>query len=413
MLRTLLALICGAVGIAAALRAPQAPQVLILSGDYNGNLAPCGCTKPMTGGIKRLVSAAVSLRDKAHTTLLDNGGWVLGAGRQDALKADALAEILGKAGWTAVNVGPREEKLGKGELLSMQSLSQGKLLASVQNGPSFNDPDLKFQRFVISGPFFVLGVSMPTEKSWIDAVLEEGIAQARETGLSPVLLLQGSFAEAKALAVRFPDLRLIQYRSGGDASERPTRVGNTLLVTPGADGKHLLRLVFFAGKFKDFRVITLGPEFSDDPQAARIYRAYLSRVSDERLVEAIPRFSTESFAGSRTCQKCHQPAGHVWERSHHAQALRTLERFGHDRDPDCLPCHVVGLSSKNGFNSRTSTPQLAGVGCESCHGSGGLHAKSPSTVKMPKVASAACVNCHTGNTSPGFEFSTYWQRVRH
>src|SRR2546423_5912045 len=90
-------------GVAAGLwSGPQSAQVLILSGDTDGNLAPCGCTKPQTGGIKRRVEAAKALSIPGHTTLLDNGNLVAGIGRQDQLKAQALAEILGAAGLGAV-----------------------------------------------------------------------------------------------------------------------------------------------------------------------------------------------------------------------------------------------------------------------------------------------------------------------
>src|SRR5438105_15966351 len=109
---------------------PASPQIVILSGDTDGNLAPCGCTKPMTGGIKRRVEAAKELSIPGHTTLLDNGNLVAGNSRQDELKAQTAAEILGKAGWDVINVGPSDAKLGLGMLLSLNSLSGGKLLAS-------------------------------------------------------------------------------------------------------------------------------------------------------------------------------------------------------------------------------------------------------------------------------------------
>ena len=95
------------------------------------------------------------------------------------------------------------------------------------------------------------------------------------------------------------------------------------------------------------------------------------------------------FAGNAACASCHTRATQVWKHSLHAKALETLQKRAHDRDPDCLPCHVVGLSSRNGYRSPKLTPQLAFVGCESCHGSGADHAKDP-FVRLGKVGEKAC-----------------------
>src|SRR5207253_234634 len=116
------------------------------------------------------------------------------------------------------------------------------------------------------------------------------------------------------------------------------------------------------------------------------------------------RLKTISFAGSQSCGTCHSKALGVWKRSGHAKALGTLEHEGHDRDPECLPCHVVGLQSSHGFWSKQKTPQLAAVGCESCHGAGLGHAKNPWKVSLPKVTTSTCGSCHTSNTSPDFIF---------
>ncbi|HSI73617.1 MAG TPA: multiheme c-type cytochrome, partial [Fimbriimonas sp.] len=98
--------------------------------------------------------------------------------------------------------------------------------------------------------------------------------------------------------------------------------------------------------------------------------------------------------------------------SAHAHALLTLEKEGHPRDPDCVSCHVVGLQFSTGFKSRQKTPQLANIGCESCHGAGAKHAAKPS-LKLRKLTEQACLPCHTTENSPHFDFKTYWKKIRH
>lgn len=45
------------------------------------------------------------------------------------------------------------------------------------------------------------------------------------------------------------------------------------------------------------------------------------------------------------------------------------------KDQNCLPCHVTGYRERGGFVSLKTTPRLAGVQCEVCHGAGGGYLK--------------------------------------
>lgn len=92
-----------------------------------------------------------------------------------------------------------------------------------------------------------------------------------------------------------------------------------------------------------------------------------------------------SFVGSSNCKKCHFKQFKSWQASTMAltfDVLKPGERAdaktaaGLDANTDytgdatCLPCHTTGYGQAGGFTSIDETPDLAGVGCESCHGAG-------------------------------------------
>jgi hypothetical protein len=228
-----------------------------------------------------------------------------------------------------------------------------------------------------------------------------------------VLLLEGSEADARSMAQQFPALRLVVYESKGDAPPSPIQVGDTVLVTPGDRAKSIVRIDLRPHGIGRYSAVKLNPDIPDDKDVARIYKRYLIRVTDEDLLAQVPRSPSKPFVGSGTCGSCHGEALRVWKHSGHYRALATLEREGHGRDPDCVPCHVVGLTSEHGFVSRVKTPQLASVGCESCHGPGREHSISPRAFKMATPTEQTCIRCHTSDNSPGFDYKVFWRRIVH
>jgi hypothetical protein len=397
---------------------PSEEHILVLMGDTKGYLSPCGCTKPMTGGIRRRASAIRMLTSGKPATLLENGGFVKGTTEQDRLKAEALAESLRHMGVTACNLTANEAKLGAGVVLSLRNLA-GELFVQSNLKPS---PTNSLQSFIPSGPFLIgaagsnhaqVARSLGETSEPNDAAVKRLVAEAQDAGLAPILMLADGVEEAERLAKEVPGLRLIQYRSTDKPANAPTRVGDTLLVSPGEHSKFVVRLTFAEGEFKAYSAIELGPEYSDDPAVSRVYRRYLRRVEEEKLLEELPRSSAPRFAGTAACLPCHRKAAKALKTSSHSFALRTLIKDGHGRDPDCVGCHVVGLDKTTGFRSVRATPQLANVGCEACHGPGAAHSAAPKKIKLGKVGPASCQPCHKPENSPGFEFGAYWKRIAH
>lgn len=359
------------------------------------------------------------LMQSPHTYTFENGGFGIATDRQSVLKGQALAEALGQAKVSAVHISSRESVFGLELIGILNLLSETELVNSNLE---------KLGGFSLKPAFF-------TRKSAVGAVSEDNSMQlaqlfgetpltnaeaiqglielSRSRNAVPGLLLQGDEAKAAVLAKQFPGLAWIQFRSNGAASKSIRWVGKTALFTPGEHGKAVLKVDLIDGRVRRIHVIELFENVKDDVPTSATYRRYLQRVAAEGLLARAPRIETDPYAGNLTCMGCHPKEAQIWKKSQHSSALTTLHKVGHQKDPDCVGCHVVGLESESGFRDEGRTPQLKQVGCESCHGPGKNHSQKPSAFSMPKVGDRSCTPCHVPDHSPGFSFPKAWQKIAH
>jgi len=93
-----------------------------------------------------------------------------------------------------------------------------------------------------------------------------------------------------------------------------------------------------------------------------------------------------AYIGTKKCRTCHIKQYKSWEKTKMANAFELLKpgaaaeaKSGAGLDPqkdytldaECVSCHVTGHGKEGGFVDAATTPALAGVGCEACHGPGG------------------------------------------
>lgn len=98
------------------------------------------------------------------------------------------------------------------------------------------------------------------------------------------------------------------------------------------------------------------------------------------------------YAGSNTCQACHEDQYNSWKASKHSAEFKPEQK----NTQTCNACHatVTGTSIENN------------VGCESCHGPGEGHAGSGDKTKIVSDTSAdICGRCHNGNKSDNTEWA--------
>ncbi len=153
-------------------------------------------------------------------------------------------------------------------------------------------------------------------------------------------------------------------------------------------------------------------------------------------VVSLPALAQDhDFVGTKNCRKCHIKQWKSWGDTKMAQAFESLkpgvdteikEQLGLDpqkdytTDESCVSCHVTGWGTPTGFTSIDETPELAGVGCEVCHGPGGTYTQDGyMTLKNKEykradlvavglthpIDESVCVQCHNENVPiPDYTF---------
>lgn len=375
---------------------PEQPDaVVIFTGDIRGYLSPCGCSDPMIGGIERMAGVVRQLKKQPNSVYVDGGNWVKGFGRQEQLKAEALAATWRGLKPDYLNVSARDGLLGDGYLEAMRSIVGGAVDSS-----TLETPALPGNPFVRAGKVSIVGVARanPDLNIYVPA--------------PRVVLFSGSLDEAKRAAANIGQ-GLYIYSLQGDPPKEPVVHEGSTFVTSGDHCRYVGRIELRDGKWSELRLIELGPEHAGDEQGLAAYRAYVGRVAEENLLAMLPRKSGgASFTGSEACRSCHEKEYASWKESLHAKAYDTLQKTGNDRDPECVGCHVVGLEHETGFRSLSSPPSMAAVGCESCHGAGSKHIESPYAA-YGVAGEQSCMKCHEPAHSPNFVFKDYWEKIKH
>jgi nitrate/TMAO reductase-like tetraheme cytochrome c subunit len=338
----------------------------------------------MSGGFKRLATVIKELKARGEVAWIDTGDIIDVPGRQSQLKAETYGELMGALGVDAVAYTKLDQRQGVGLVVSAASLSGKKWLTPAPD--SLTPTQLESN---------VFGVTL-------SAVNEQSLDFQSERP-TDVILLDGAVAIASKLSNPH---QLVVFSSDGI----PTVNGKK--VSPGSNLRGVIVATFNDTKLISSKVVQLESSIKEDANAEKIYRNYLNRVTKERLIDGVTKTNSNNYAGSANCKSCHGKIYNQFLLTKHAKAYNSLVKEGHQADPDCVGCHVVGLDSTKGFLYQR-THQLAQVGCESCHGPGRDHARSPKTVHLPKVKEETCISCHTPSNSPSFVFKTFWKKIKH
>jgi predicted CXXCH cytochrome family protein len=161
-----------------------------------------------------------------------------------------------------------------------------------------------------------------------------------------------------------------------------------------------------ADDFALFEQCLAGPGVTTPPPGcdpAHFARADLDGDGDVDLADSSvfslnftgPLVSPPIYVGVNNCSSCHPDSHANWAQTAHATAFDTLVAGGNENNELCFPCHTVGYGEPSGFVNLSTTPYLAGVQCEVCHGPGSNHLADPENAPLAvNVSSAQCGVCH-------------------
>ena len=102
-----------------------------------------------------------------------------------------------------------------------------------------------------------------------------------------------------------------------------------------------------------------------------------------------------SYVGPDECRKCHTKQYESWQKSPHFRSHEILLKRRKHTAPECLRCHTTGFGEASGFVDADSTPLVAAVTCEACHGPGSRHveAQEHDQKDEPKYGNVNCADC--------------------
>lgn len=220
---------------------------------------------------------------------------------------------------------------------------------------------------------------------------------------------------------------------------RPVQEGGTFIVHPGFGGRYLGKLLVEMDQ--DGRIskangenIEIADPMQPDSEITKLIAEYKKETRKLRP-QPRPASAKITYAGVAHCSACHEPQHTSWAATQHAQAMRTLITKKQQFNPDCLQCHTTGYKDNNGFRDLRTSPAMANVQCEVCHGptyrhtieqrifdqqkkraavgSAAISKFTPRYTPKAGVSPALCLKCHNEENDGDFNFERDLKLVSH
>jgi len=384
---------------------------------------------------------------------LDAGGFFGDPSPVGEMQIATLIEGMGRIGYAAANVGERELALGVEKFLTFAAgakfpfvsanvitdpggkpLVQPYVVHTVEVRAPGDDRPRKLR-------LGILGLTRhqrdflratPDGRNLITAPPAEAVRrwapEMRKKADLTVALVSMRYEDALEVAQAAQDAGApLDFVLGGMTDfvsrDEASQLNGTKIVYAGEQGKRLGEVrVFLDGERRPERSIFDAPwltrDYPGDPDLENLVQGSMAGINEWYREHQVigspitPIVIGAAYTGSNRCTSCHKEAFEVWAKSAHAHAMQTLADANQLYNPECLKCHTTAFGKVSGFTSQSSTPHLAAVQCEACHGPSGTHPDSRVAGFGP-AGMRSCLVCHNRENSPEFNFSPYWERIKH
>ena len=446
---------------------------LVITGEMNSYLDPCGCTEGQLGGLGRRYDLLERMRNqKIPIASIDLGSLTKypagerGGLDQAKVKFDTALKALTSMKYNALALSCSDLKLGIDHTLSVYLNSKDKLnmvCANATFDPSLGgafDGTISESVITQAGPY-KLGITAiidPLEyeklkdpqRSMLEikspaTVLPALLAKLKASSDLQILMVQGPPKLAKDLAEAYPGFDIVvstsEFADPLDAKPVMLNNGATQLIEVGMKGKYVGIIGLFPPdkgskpETRYQRQSLIANRFRNaEPMRKLIDEEMQSQLKALGIVENFVRHSNSStpagaaYVGAEGCKSCHPNTYTRWSGTGHAKAFEALihnpkdPRRRREFDAECISCHTTGFTYNSGWVSAEKTPYLKGNQCENCHGPASKHVGDPKNADFRKALvrtvetadkGELCLKCHTEDDSPHFNFATYYGKIAH
>jgi hypothetical protein len=397
---------------------------------------------------------ALSTPEGLEKIVVDAGDFLSAGSKHGEFKSEFMMRGMGDLGYDAGTIGEKDLQLGRTELLQLAQkysipLVSANLIDSetkellakpyviVRKGKKslfgLFGKQVKVGIFGVVSDKYITPVSKPGDKPLratdpVEAA-RAAVERLQNEGCGVIIALAHvSVPEAGRIAALGGITALVMGHSTSYLRE-PRFDNGAIVIQGGREGRQIGDVMIEvdrsgAAVSAKGEVVPLDSEIKDDPHFAALMSEYKKALE---LQEFAPKqeeqaSSGNSYIGKTTCGGCHQEQLDQWKTTAHASAFASLVEKGSQFDPECVGCHTTGYGKGNGFRDAKTTPSMADVQCEQCHGPGMEHFRyrssegrmgSETEGLMKPVEASVCEECHTADQDPEFDFKTKVTAVTH
>lgn len=384
-----------------------------------------------------------------HQLLVDCGDFGYTTGKAQTLKVEYLLKGMGLLEYDAINLAEKDLQYGREFLERMRDqydlpfVSANVYQAGTDKlfAKSHIIKKIGGVKFGIFGIMNTKGISrMVTPKTGFEVkdpltAAKKAVKELRKKCDVVIALAHMSLNGSRDLAKQVQGIDFIISGHGGSHIRQPEKIGETVIMQPGSQGKYLGQLDFVVTGETVSQVrgktVDLSDKIKDEANLAKVIKEY-----EEALLATYPLQSPKaqtkfSRYSERSCAACHRKQDHQWRTTLHAKAWETLVREKQNHNPECQQCHTTMNGETNGFTSIRETPDLVNVQCSQCHRFNGdnilthinrrRNAAKSSNGKtngqnasdFQPVSEQICLKCHTEDNSPDFNYDSYKTKITH